>query len=115
MTTPGQLPIVTEDTAFRAKLKLTTLWAIGSMLVAGFVAAMGAGIWLYILYADVQTLKEELKDAKRVSVESQAATAAAFAKQAEALGVIRDSVKEIEWRQKFGSVTTVPSSTLRQP
>lgn len=48
-TTPGPLPILTEDTKVRTNVK--TLVGMASVLV-------GAVIWCTVVYLDVQALKE---------------------------------------------------------
>jgi hypothetical protein len=87
------------------------LAAIASGLV-GFACCV---IFSYVMWSDVQLLKESQKKSEAAAIEQAAESARAFKAQAEALQAIKDSVREIEWRQKLGSTSALPSTSPRQP
>lgn len=101
-TPPRQFPSLSEDSVVRAKLKISTLVAIIGAAFTSLIGFATVVIFSYVMWSDVQTLKE-----------SQRKTAEAFEAQAAALQVIKDSVKEIEWRQKYGHTASQPSTTPR--
>ena len=87
MNTPAhQLPTVTEKTTVGARFTLAQ-WLVGGCTFAGGI------IWLSTMHADVQSVKESQK------------------KQAETLEMIRDTVREIEFRQKYGITAGLPRAT----
>lgn len=114
--TPGkQFPSLSEDTVVRAKAKLSTLVAIAGAACTALVCFASVVIFSYAMWSDVQFLKEKQRAAEAAAVEQARQTVVAFEKQAEALQAIKDSVKEIEWHQKYGATTAIPKPPATQP
>lgn len=116
MTTPGhQFPALSEESVVRAKVKVSTLFAILGVIGTALVGFAGCVIFSFVMWSDVQLLKESQKKSEAAAIEQAAESSKAFKAQAEALQAIKDSVHEIEWRQKFGATAAQPSTAPRQP
>ncbi len=92
--TPGmQLPTIREGTTLGFRFTVAQWAAIIGSAFGGLTMIIGACIWLYILYANVETMKESQKSLT------------------ESVQRIETSVREIEFRQKYGITTTLPASS----
>lgn len=76
-STPGALPVLTEDT--RIKTDVKTLVGLASVL-------LGAGVWCTCTWRDIQ----ELKDSAREKASQQD-------KMAHDLTALRDDVRRLTW------------------
>ena len=98
MTTPAhQLPTIKEGSTVGFRFNVGTWCAIVACLVAGIVTLVGLIRWLDAMYADVQALK------------------ASQTKQVETLERIEGSVREIEFRQKYGITAGLPGPVKANP
>lgn len=96
-TPAHQMPTVTEKTTFGARFTLGQWWVIISTLVGGIVLLVGFILWLTAMHDDVQTMKTQQS------------------KQAETLDAIRDTVRDIEFRQKYGITAGLPAASKATP
>ena len=116
MKTPSNpLPIISEDTIFRAKARVSTLVAIIGAACTGLVGFATIVIFSYVMWSDVQLLKESQRKAEAAAVEQALESAKANRTLTEALQAIKDSVKEIEYRQRYGVTASNQPNPLRQP
>lgn len=98
MNTPAhQLPTIKEGSTFGFRFSVGTWCTIIGSLCAGLALLIGFVLWLNAMHDDVQAMK------------------AAQGKQAETLDAIRDSVREIEFRQKYGITAGLPITPRTTP
>lgn len=98
MNTPAhQLPTIKEGSTLGFRFSVGTWCAIVGTAGGGIIILVGFCLWLNTMHVDVQALKELQK------------------KQAETLERIEVTVREIEFRQKYGATSGLPSSTRANP
>jgi hypothetical protein len=99
-TPAGQFPAVTEGTRFRFNFTIGTWWAIGSTLITAVTVLIGFVLWLNAMHTDIA--------AGKVAQDKQGEM---LEDQAKMLRRIEDTVRDIEFRQRYG----IPSSISRAP
>lgn len=98
VNTPAhQLPTIKEGSTLGFRFSVGTWCAIIGSIGTALVVLTGGVLWLSTMHDDVQSMK------------------AAQARQAETLNAIRDTVREIEFRQKYGITAGLPSSPRAAP
>lgn len=96
-TPAHQLPTIKEGSTVGFRFNVGTWCAIAGSLGTGAIVLVGFCIWLNTMHADVQALK------------------GSQAKQADTLERIEATVREIEWRQKYGITAGLPAPVNETP
>ncbi len=96
-TPATQLPTIREGTTLGFRFTVAQWSAIIGSLLGCLVVLVGFSIWLNTMHVDVQALKD-----------SQAQTSGALQR-------IEKSLNEIEFRQKYGITTSLPSAGSARP
>lgn len=97
LTPAHQLPTIKEGSTLGFRFSVGTWCAIIGSLCTSIVLLIGGVLWLTSMHADVQVMK------------------AAQAKQAETLDAIRDTVRDIEFRQRYGITAGLPAALKATP
>ena len=97
VTPAHQLPTIKEGSTVGFRFNVGTWCAVVACLIAGLVTLIGFVRWLDALYADVQSLK------------------GGAIKQVETLERIEATVREIEFRQKYGITAGLPPGLKANP
>lgn len=114
-TPPRQLPTVREGTTFGMRFSVATWATIAGAASTALVGFATVVIFSYVMWSDVQSLKESQKKAEATAAEQAAYLQAMKEQQSASLQVIKDTLREIEWRQKYGATTALPGTSTNQP
>ncbi len=98
MTTPTHpMPTIREGSTLGLRFTVGTWCAIVGTVGTGIVVVIGFAVWLHTVYQNQERMQKEQE------------------RQAEVLNRIERSVSEIEFRQKYGITTSLPSSPKATP